>query len=94
MKKRKQLWIVLGVVSVLVIGACAGTAVLVSLTTGGRLEMGEAVAIVRVEGVILPGSLPDSPFDGGGGAYSDQIVEYLEQKGHPFFDLSFTTGII
>jgi protease-4 len=79
MKKRKQLWIVLGAVIVLVIGACAGIAVLVSLTTGGRLEMGEAVAIVRVEGVILPGSLPDSPFDGGGGAYSDQIVEYLEQ---------------
>jgi protease-4 len=54
-------------------------AVLVSLATTGRgLELGEAVAIVRVEGVLLSGPSPDSPFDSGG-AYSGQIVEYLEQ---------------
>jgi len=79
MKKDKRLWIVLGVVIVLVTGACAGIAVLVSLaTTGGRMGLGEAVAIVRVEGVILSGSPSVSPF-GDGGAYSDQIVEHLEQ---------------
>ncbi len=78
MKKRKQLWIVLGVVIVLVIGTCAGMVVLVALATGGGMGLGEAVAIVRVEGVILSGSPPVSPF-GDGGAYSDQIVEHLEQ---------------
>jgi len=79
MKKDKRLWIVLGVVIVLVIGACAGMAVLVSLaTTGGGMGLGDAVAIVRVEGVILSGSPPVSPF-GDGGAYSDQIVEHLER---------------
>ena len=79
MKKNKRLWIVLGAVIVLVIGACAGAVALVSLAKGGGMGLGEAVAIVRVEGTILAGSLPDSPFDGSGGAYSDQIVEYLEQ---------------
>ncbi|TEU22242.1 MAG: signal peptide peptidase SppA [Anaerolineales bacterium] len=79
MKKDKRLWIVLGVVIVLVIGACAGMAVLVSLaTTSGGMRLGDAVAIVRVEGVIVSGSPPVSPF-GDGGAYSDQIVEHLEQ---------------
>lgn len=79
MKRDKRLWIVLGVVLVLVIGACAGAVALVSLSTGEGLGMGEAVAIVRVEGVILSSSPPDSPFDGGGGAYSAQIVKWLEQ---------------
>ncbi len=79
MKKDKRLWIVVGAVIVLVMGACAGIAVLVSLATGGGMGLGEAVAMVRVEGVILTGSAPDSPFDGGGGAYSDQIVKWLEQ---------------
>jgi protease-4 len=79
MKKRKQLWIVLGVVIVLVIGACAGAVALVSLATGGGMGLGDAVAIVHVEGALLSGSPPDSPFDSGGGAYSGQIVGYLEQ---------------
>jgi protease-4 len=79
MKKDKRLWIVLGVVVVLVIGACAGMAILVSLATTGRgMALGDAVAIVRVEGVIVSGSPPVSPFDGDG-AYSDPIVEHLEQ---------------
>jgi protease-4 len=78
MKKRKQLWIVLGVVIFLVVGACAGIVVLVALATRGGMGLGEAVAIVRVEGVILSGSPPVSPL-GDGGAYSDQIVEHLEQ---------------
>ena len=78
MKKRKQLWIVLGVVIVLVAGTCAGIAVLVSLAAGGGMGLGDAVAIVRVEGVILSGSPPVSPF-GDGGVYSDQIVEHLER---------------
>jgi protease-4 len=80
MKKGKRFWIVLGVAIVVVIGTCAGIAILVSLVTAGRgLELGDAVAIVRVEGVILSGSPPDSPFDSSGGAYSAQIIEWLEQ---------------
>jgi len=78
MKKRKQLWIVLGVVIFLVVGTCAGIVVLVALATGGGMGLGEAVAIVRVEGVILSGSPPASPFEGGG-AYSNQIIEHLER---------------
>jgi len=80
MKKNKRLWIVLGVVIVLVvIGACVGTMALVSLVTGEGMALGDAVAIVRVEGVILTGSPPASPFDGSGGAYSDQVIEHLKQ---------------
>ncbi len=79
MKKDKRLWIVLGVVIVLIVGTCAGIAVLLSLaTTGEGMRLGDAVAIVRVEGVILSGSPPVSPF-GDSGAYSDQIVEHLER---------------
>jgi protease-4 len=80
MKKGKRLWIVLGIVIVLVvIGACVGTVVLVSLATGEGMALGDAVAIVRVEGVILTGSPPVSPLGGEGGAYSDQIIEHLKQ---------------
>lgn len=79
MKKDKRLWIVLGIVLVLVIGACAGIAILVSLAIGEGPGMGDAVAIVQVKGAILSGSSPLSPFDSDGGAYSDQIVEYLKQ---------------
>jgi protease-4 len=78
MAKSKRLWVVLGVALVLVVGACAGIAVLVSLATGERMGLGEAVAIVQVEGTILTGSPPVSPL-GDSGAYSDQIVEHLEQ---------------
>ena len=66
MKKDKRLWIVLGVILVLVRGTCAGIVILVSLATGGGMGLGDAVAIVRVEGVILSGSSPASPFDSSG----------------------------
>jgi len=78
MKKGKRLWIVVGVVIVLIMGACAGAVALVALVTGEGLGLGDAVAIVRVEGVILSGSPSVSPL-GDSGAYSDQIVEYLER---------------
>jgi protease-4 len=80
MKKNKRLWIVLGVViALVVIGACAGAVALVSLAKGGGMELGEAVAIVRVEGTLLSGSPPVSPFSSISGAYSEQIVEHLER---------------
>lgn len=79
MKEGKRWWIVLGLVVVLAIGACVGLAALVPLALSGKIESGEAVAIVRVEGVILSGSPPVSPFSSTAGAYSDQIVEYLKQ---------------
>jgi len=79
MKKGRRLWLILGIIIVLVFGTCVGITALVPLALSGKIESGEAVAIVRVEGVILSGSPPVSPFSSTGGAYSDQIVEYLKR---------------
>lgn len=46
-----------------------------------NLGFGDGVAIIRVEGVIIPGEAPPpSPFGGGAGAaYSQTIIDQLEQ---------------
>ncbi len=79
MKKNRWLWIALGVALALVTGTCAGAVALASLVTGEGLGRGEAVAIVRVEGIILSGSPPASPFGSDGGAYSERIIEHLDR---------------
>ena len=60
--------------------ACVG---LVSLSTLGSIdsnpfEIGDAVAVIYVEGPIVMGA-PASDFGGGGSAYSETIVEYLRK---------------
>lgn len=53
-----------------------------SSTVGTGAMFGDAVAIVKVEGVIVPGEAPPpNPFGGGndGFAYSQQVIEHLER---------------
>jgi protease-4 len=85
MKNRKTwYWIIgLAVVGLLVCGGFVG----LGLWAAGRLgsddglAFGPGIAIVRVEGVILPGEAPPpNPFAGAAGvAYSQQIIDDLEQ---------------
>jgi protease-4 len=50
-------------------------------TGSDGLAFGDAVAIVRVEGVILPGEAPPpNPFSGdSGGAFSQQVIDHLKK---------------
>lgn len=87
MKKRSTwLWVI--VISMAVVFACAGFVGLGlwaarAFGAGGSpsLPFGDAVAVVRVEGVIVPGEAPPSnPFVGdAGGAFSETIVAYLKK---------------
>lgn len=86
MKNKKKLFWIGGILLVLII-ICGGFTVLgllVARMAGGGeagLPLGDAVAIVRVEGVILPGDAPPpSPFSTDtGSAYSGQVVESLKK---------------
>lgn len=85
MKNRKTwYWIIgLAVAGLLVCGAFVGLGLWAAARLGGNdgLAYGPGVAIVRVEGVILPGEAPPpNPFAGAtGSAYSQQIIDDLEQ---------------
>jgi protease-4 len=87
MKKRSTwLWIVaLSMVMIFTCAALMGLGLWSARTFGGGegsgLPFGAAVAIIRVEGVIVPGEAPPpNPFTGGaGGAFSETIVEQLKQ---------------
>jgi protease-4 len=79
-KKRGIVWIALGaLVLVLVLASCAGLVVLAATLQGENLSGQPAVAIVRVEGVIMSGSPPINPFGASEGAYSGLIVDRLKQ---------------
>lgn len=75
---KKWVW-VLGLVALLVCGACVVAALLAAIAfSSGRedgLGVGDAVAIIRVEGVITSGRPATASV---GGAFSQQIIEYLE----------------
>lgn len=86
MKRNTWYWIIGLVLVTLVI--CAGFVSLGlwaagSFRDGGQaIAFGDAVALVRVEGVIVPGEAPPpNPFIGGssGAAYSQTIVDQLEK---------------
>lgn len=79
--KQRLLWMAIGggLVTVLVCVSCAGIFA-VTATLGGRdLATGPAVAIVRVEGVIISGNPPIDPFATPSGAYSNVVVDHLRQ---------------
>lgn len=85
MKKKTWIWIV--GLSLVILFICAGfvglglwVAGTVGSNVGGGLALGDAVAIVRVEGVIVPGEAPPpSPFGGSAnGAYSQTIIDQLQ----------------
>jgi protease-4 len=84
MKNRKTwYWIIgLAVVGLLICGGFIGLGLWIASFSGqGDLAFGDAVAIVRVEGTILPGEAPPlSPFGGGGNAaYSKEVIKNLEK---------------
>ncbi len=86
MKKRKTwYWIIgLSLVTLLVCGGFVAVGLWVANKFGGGqmgLAFGEGIAIIRVEGVIVPGEAPPpSPFGGGvtGTAFSQTIIEHLK----------------
>lgn len=78
MKKRKWLWGLIAIVVILfIVGTCIGSVALMASLAGGDMGIGEAVAIVPVEGAIVSGE-PVSPF-ADNMAYSGQINNYLRQ---------------
>ncbi len=79
--KQRLLWMAVGggLVLALVCASCAGIFVVVASVGGAELPTGPAVAVVRVEGVILSGSPEVSPFTTPSEAYSGVIVDYLKR---------------
>ena len=80
--KQRLLWMAIGggLVLALVCASCAGFFVIAaSLGTTSDLAVGPAVAIVRVEGVILSGDPPVDPFGTPSGAYSGVVRDHLKQ---------------
>lgn len=82
---KKILWMLIGVVVtlVLVCGLCAPLFLLGSALQGvsapSQRVQGPAVALVRLEGVIMSGDPPASPFlDASAAAYSGYIVKQLK----------------
>jgi protease-4 len=68
-----------GLVFALVCASCAGFFVIAASLGTSDLAVGPAVAIVRVEGVILSGDPPVDPFGTPSGAYSGIVRNHLKQ---------------
>ena len=76
MRANRWIWIVVTAITAFGLGAlCAASVTLAVLGADGVLQR-PAVAIVRVEGQILPGDAPDGLF-GVGGAYAELITRQL-----------------
>ncbi len=86
MKKRKTWFIITGLTLalLLVCGAFVGLGLFVAQQFGGNdltIPFGEGIALIRVEGIILPGEAPPpSPFssNNSSGAYSKTIIDQLK----------------
>jgi protease IV len=82
--KQRKFWFWLIGLSVVALLACGGLVGL-GLWAGSNINtngpaFGDAVAIVRVEGTILPGEAPPAnPFADTSGAYSQEIIDYLKK---------------
>lgn len=81
MTKRTFFWVA-GIFLFLIFG-CIALFVISTMGAGSGITLdveGDAVALVRVEGAILPGRGNNSnPFDVTSGAYSTTIIEHLQQ---------------
>ena len=85
MSKRKWIWIGIGLGSLLCVILpliCLGLGML-SLPggTGAGRMWEDAVAVVRIEGVIVSGREPDFPLTTSSNAYSETIIQRLDQAG-------------
>lgn len=80
MKQRRWLWFLLGmVVSLALIGSCLGGVAALGLLSGqGVMGLGEAVAVIPVEGTLVSGE-PPSGLTRARNAYSAEIVRFIEQ---------------
>ncbi len=82
--KQRKFWfwlIILSLVGLVACGVLVGVGAWATTTmdTNGP-AFGDAVAIVRVEGTILPGDAPPAnPFANTGGAYSGEIIKNLKK---------------
>lgn len=84
MKRTSWYWIIgLAVILLLVCGGFVGLGLLVASSMGSSdgLAFGDAVAIVKVEGTILPGEAPPpNPFGGDSvAAYSQEVIDQLKK---------------
>ena len=84
MKRKTWYWLIgLTVVVLLICGGFVGLGLLVagSFSSNNGLAFGDAVAIVRVEDIILAGEAPaPNPFGGGtAAAYSQQVIDNLKK---------------
>ncbi|MBN1993800.1 MAG: signal peptide peptidase SppA [Anaerolineae bacterium] len=83
MKRKTWYWIIgLALAGLLICGGVVGLGVWAANTfDSSGPAFGDAVAIVRVEGVISPGEAPPpNPFGGStGAAYSQQVIDYLKK---------------
>ena len=85
MKNRKTWYWIIGLtlVALLACGGFVGLGLWIARNADSSQgpAFGDAVAIVRVEGVILPGEAPaPNPFSGdSGGAFSQQVIEHLKK---------------
>lgn len=83
--KKTWSWIIgLTLVGLLICGGFVGIGLWAASSMGSGsdgLAFGDAVAIVRVEGTILPGEAPPpNPFGTAtGAAYSQQVIDHLQQ---------------
>jgi protease-4 len=68
-----------GLVLTLICASCTAIFVIAVSLGGSDLAIGPAVAIVRVEGIIVSGNPSVDPFGSPGGAYSGVIVNHLKQ---------------
>jgi protease-4 len=83
MKRKTWYWLIgLAIVALIICGGFIGLGLLVANSSGsssGRL-FGDAVAVVRVEGVIVPGQSSPNPFGSDTGmAYSKDVIEDLKR---------------
>jgi protease-4 len=79
--KQRLLWLAIGagLAFALVCVSCGVFFVIAASLGTSDLAVGPAVAIVRVEGIIVSGTPPIDPFSSTTGAYSGVVVDHLTQ---------------
>jgi len=83
MSKRTIFWVMIAMFLFLVFGCVSLFFLGSTMDNGSTITVdveGDAVALIRVEGTILPGRGDNSnPFGVAGGAYSTTIIDHLQR---------------